>query len=109
MTEETKGVSFPWALAEEMVKQRFISRREHETDKTLLIWNYTKKAQYDKKWNAATLACRGLITRRGAEDGQFRIVARGFAKFFNWEELGLDKQRELIKRGERPVVTTKVT
>lgn len=53
------------------------SQRHPEAD--LWIYNYTEKTQYENHWTPETLACRGLIL--GA-DGE--VVARPFAKFFNW-------------------------
>jgi len=47
----------------------------------LIIWNYTQATQYEGKWDEITLACRGLVT-----DLQGNIVAKGFSKFFNYEE-----------------------
>jgi RNA ligase len=46
------------------------------------IYNYTERAQYSKKWNKATTASRGLIVHRNTGE----IIARPFAKFFNYEE-----------------------
>lgn len=48
----------------------------------LTIYNYTRQCQYDKKWDEVTLQCRGLIM-----DDAGVIIARGFNKFFNFEEL----------------------
>lgn len=39
--------------------------------------------------NEATLNCRGLITYKN------EIIARGFSKFFNWEELGHERQGKI--------------
>jgi len=57
----------------------------------LTIYNYTRQCQYDKNWDEVTVQCRGLIL-----DDQDRIVARGFSKFFNYEEL--------IQRDEVPIL-----
>ena len=62
------------------VAQSLLTERAHPTH-DLIIWNYTVKCQYERAWNEATLQARGLITR---SDGS--IVARPFAKFFNYEE-----------------------
>jgi RNA ligase len=48
----------------------------------LSIYNYTRKCQYEAAWDEVTLQCRGLIM-----DDAGQIVARGFNKFFNYEEL----------------------
>jgi RNA ligase len=57
----------------------------------LTIYNYTRQCQYDASWDDITLQCRGLIL-----DDQDGIVARGFSKFFNYEEL--------IQRNEIPTL-----
>ncbi len=44
----------------------------------LRILNYTARATYSRRWNPATLICRGLIV-----DTAERVVARPFPKFFN--------------------------
>ncbi len=64
-----------------LVEQKYINVQKHpEAD--LFIYNYTQSAQYEALWNETTLMCRGLILNKNGE-----IVARPFAKFFNWEEL----------------------
>jgi len=57
-------------------------------DGRLLLFNYTREAQYEGKWNWFERICRGLIVNR--ETGE--IVARPFDKFFNWGEM--DKPAE---------------
>jgi len=47
----------------------------------LFVANYSDKAVYDRAWNSATLACRGLIF-----DMNGYVVARPFKKFFNQGE-----------------------
>jgi RNA ligase len=47
----------------------------------LTIWNYTETVQYEGKWDDVTLQTRGLVT-----DGNGKVVARPFRKFFNMEE-----------------------
>jgi RNA ligase len=64
-----------------LVEQKYINVQKHpEAD--LFIYNYTQSAQYEAMWNETTLMCRGLIL-----NGEGEIMARPFAKFFNWEEL----------------------
>jgi len=48
----------------------------------LTIWNYSKKTQFERKWDEITIMCRGLVT--WDETGE--IVARPFKKFWNFEE-----------------------
>ena len=47
----------------------------------LTIWNYTETVQYESKWDDITLQTRGLVT-----DGNGKVVARPFKKFFNDSE-----------------------
>ena len=47
----------------------------------LTIWNYTETVQYEGKWDDVTLQTRGLVI-----DGNGKVVARPFKKFFNMEE-----------------------
>ena len=60
--------------------EKYLAIKPHESA-PLLIHNYLSKAQYDRKWTAATLMSRGLVT-----DLQGKIVARPFGKFFNLNE-----------------------
>lgn len=48
----------------------------------LSIYNYTRKAQFERMWNEFTLLCRGLVL-----DDDYNTVAIPFEKFFNYEEL----------------------
>jgi len=65
------------------VKKGLISETKHP-DFDLWIYNYTPQVQYDKLWDEVTLNTRGLIL-----DINGNVIARGFSKFFNLEELGL--------------------
>ena len=47
----------------------------------LCIYNYTKRAQYDRVWDEYTRICRGLILDSGGN-----IISRPFPKFFNLNE-----------------------
>ncbi|MEU8968087.1 T4 RnlA family RNA ligase [Streptomyces monashensis] len=58
-----------------------VARRMHPT-LPLSIYTYTRAAQYERAWNAATLRCRGLIV----DDKTGDIVAWPFPKFFNVAE-----------------------
>lgn len=70
------------ALLADMVGGGYVRTQRHPS-LPLLIHNYTEKAQYENVWNAATLACRGLVV---SQDG--RVLARPFAKFFNHGQPG---------------------
>jgi RNA ligase len=64
-----------------LIEAGYITVQKHPSA-PLFIYNYTPKTQFERFWNELTLACRGLIL-----DKNQHIVARGFPKFFNWEEL----------------------
>lgn len=68
-------------LLEEMVTSGFIKVQQHPSE-PLRIFNYTQAAQFEGVWNAATLACRGLIL-----DENGGVHARPFRKFFNIEQV----------------------
>jgi len=54
-------------------------RTQRHPDADLWIYNYTEKTQYENHWTPETIACRGLIL-----DADGEVVARPFAKFFNY-------------------------
>ena len=62
------------------VEEGLISEKKHPTS-DLLIFNYTQRCQWEKKWDKYTLQCRGLIT-----DLDGNIESRPFEKFFNLGE-----------------------
>lgn len=49
----------------------------------LTIYNYSQETQYERDWDSITLMCRGLVV----DSMTGEVVARPFAKFFNWEEV----------------------
>jgi len=62
----------------------------------LVLYNYSDKCTYEKKWNKHTLNSRGTVYE--IESGE--VVARAFPKFFNFGELAVSRQRNLIKQTE---------
>lgn len=67
-------------LLNQAVTEKWVSVQKHpEAD--LFIYNYAPVVQYQKLWNEVTRLTRGLIL-----DGQGRVAARPFPKFFNLEE-----------------------
>jgi RNA ligase len=56
----------------------------------LSIYNYSRKTQYDGKWDDVTLQCRGVIT----DNATGKVLVRPFKKFFNYEELVGNKWKE---------------
>lgn len=65
----------------EMLASGYVSDTKHPV-LDLVIYNYTPAAQYERVWNDVTTQCRGLIA-----DFDGNIVARPFAKFFNYGEV----------------------
>lgn len=64
------------------VEEKLITMQLHPVD-ALTIYNYSKVAQFQRKWNDTIKMARGLIV-----DANGVVVARPFPKFFNLEELG---------------------
>jgi len=69
------------SILQTMLADKYIKCQKHPTA-DLYIYNYTDIAQYERIWNKATLACRGLIL-----DGNDNIVALPLPKFFNLGEV----------------------
>ncbi len=64
-------------LLDQMVNEGYVRVQTHPV-LPFRILNYSESAQFHGKWNACTLACRGLIV-----DDQDNVIARPFEKFFN--------------------------
>lgn len=62
------------------INKGWISENKHPTE-DLYIYNYTRQTQLDWDWNPITITCRGLIL-----DGQQKVVARPFTKFFTLDQ-----------------------
>lgn len=60
----------------------------------LMLYNYTDKCTYEKKWNKHTLNARGTVY----EIATGKIVATAFPKFFNFKELQPVIQKTLMKK-----------
>ncbi len=71
-------------LLQQHLADRLITARKHPSA-DLWIYNYSPVVQYEKRWDAVTMQCRGLIL-----DVQYNTVARPFPKFFNIEEMPAD-------------------
>ncbi len=78
-----------------LVEEGYISVRNHPKY-PYFIYNYTAKTQYSSNWCVETLNCRGLIL-----DEDYKIIARGMQKFFNYAEYNKDS-----KIGELPPYKT---
>lgn len=66
------------------IEAGYVRERLHPLDSDLAIYNYTEKAQYERRWNDVTKTCRGLITRNGKFGEE--VIARPWPKFFNYGE-----------------------
>lgn len=79
------------AALNDRIKDGSIKMRRHLTE-DLAIFNYSAKCQFDKLWTHETRTCRGLIVelpRMKMLNGDERVIARPFEKFFNlgeWRE-----------------------
>lgn len=58
----------------------------------LVLFDYTEKTQWEKAWDEVTLNARGTVY----ELSTGAIVAQSFPKFFNFSELTLEKQSQLL-------------
>ncbi|MDG4863654.1 RNA ligase [Streptomyces sp. T-3] len=68
------------ALLAHSLDEGFVREQSHPS-LPLRILNYTEKAQFERVWNEVTRQCRGLVV-----DENGRILARPYAKFFNFSE-----------------------
>jgi len=64
---------------------------------SLIIFNYTEKAQFDARWNFFETISRGLIV--DCETGE--ISARAFDKFYNWGEGGRTSHGKIVSVTEK--------
>jgi RNA ligase len=69
-------------LLDDMVARGFVAAQTHPS-RPLRIYNYTAACQFTGEWNDATLLCRGLVV-----DAAGLVLARPFAKFFNYGQPG---------------------
>lgn len=68
-------------------------KREISKYGDLVLYNYTDKCTYKKHWNEYTLNARGTVY----ELSSGKVIARGFPKFFNFEELPISDSVFLSK------------
>jgi RNA ligase len=83
-------------LLVEMVDEGYVKVQTHPDDARYKILNYTEKTVFARLWNTVTRQCRGLIIFQESEAQHAVILARPFAKFFNYGEpeaakIGLDE------------------
>jgi len=93
-------MKFDLAEIQKRIDAGLISRQPHPKI-PLFIYNYTPKAQYEKKWDFYTTRCRGLIL-----DHEGNVIANPFQKFFNLNETEETKVENLP--AEMPVISEKM-
>lgn len=81
MTEVKLGDLLDEQELAKAIEDGFVRRQVHPV-LPLVIFNYTERCQYERAWTDITRTCRGLIVR----DGTNEVVARPWAKFFNYGE-----------------------
>lgn len=64
----------------------------YSSDGKLFIANYTDHCTYEGAWDEYTLNLRGAVY-----DTNYEIVAANVSKFFNYEQLPIEKQKEIAK------------
>lgn len=82
----------------EYVAQGWVDEMKHST-LPLRIYNYSRKTQFEKKWDEITLQTRGLIL-----DDKGNVVAKCLPKFFNYEEV----RDQNLPLHETPIIQEKV-
>lgn len=63
------------------IRDGYVRAQVHPYSLPLVIYNYTERCQFERAWTDVTRQCRGLIV-----DNEGTVVARPFAKFFNYGE-----------------------
>lgn len=68
-------------IINEYVEKGLVEKNSHPT-LPIAIYNYSREVQYEGKWDNITKMCRALVL-----DDNGNVIAKGFDKFFNMEEL----------------------
>jgi len=74
-------MTFDLEILNQYVKDGWVERNDHPS-LPISIYNYSRKTQYEAKWDDITLKTRGLVL-----DREGNVIAKSFDKFFNYEEL----------------------
>jgi len=74
-------MKFDLEILNQYVKDGWVERNDHPS-LPISIYNYSRKTQYERKWDDITLKTRGLVL-----DTEGNVIAKSFDKFFNYEEL----------------------
>lgn len=73
--------NFDLEVLERYMDDGLVVKNDHPS-LPISIYNYSRKAVYDRVWDEITKSCRALVL-----DNKGNVVARAFDKFFNIEEL----------------------
>jgi RNA ligase len=68
-------------ILNQYVAEGWVVKNDHPS-LPISIYNYSRKTQYEGKWDDITLKTRGLVL-----DNEGTVIAKSFDKFFNYEEL----------------------
>ncbi len=85
---------------EALVVEGYLSKKVSECG-GYFLYNYTDYCTFEKKWNKHTENSRGTVYEKGTG----RVVARAFPKFYNFSELAVSKQRNILKQTNFEVFT----
>lgn len=61
-------------------REGWLTSQKHDT-LDLIVFNYSRATEYERKWDEITTNCRATVFNSKGE-----LIAKGFKKFFNWEE-----------------------
>ena len=81
--------------------QNSIDIKENKLENNISSFNFTRKAFYNKKWNELTCKSRGLFVDTVKE----KVVARGYEKFFNINEVQETKFEHLLVKFKNKHIT----
>jgi RNA ligase len=79
--EMEKTLKYDLKVLQEYIDAGLIEKNDHPVY-PISIYNYTRDCQFESKWDNITLNMRGTIL-----DQSGNVIARGFPKFFNYEEV----------------------
>ena len=76
-------------LLNDMIRDGYVMQNRHPDDDSLSVLCYTRKVQFQGKWNDVTKKARGLIIQASADDlNDGVIVQRPWEKFFTISQIG---------------------
>ncbi|MFW9872423.1 MAG: RNA ligase [Candidatus Thorarchaeota archaeon] len=93
MNENQANAVFTIPTKNQLVEEGYLMEKFSEDNK-LVLYNYTNKCQFEKKWNEITLNSRGHIFEVETNN----LIALPFPKFFNLSELSPNQQKEILQR-----------